>query len=287
LVDSLAQSQKDGQVHIIDRCLEYLDKDIPMRTEGIIRIPGSKGDIYKMKDKIDEGKNITFENEDPMDVAGLFKLYLYCLPDSLFPRTAYTVGSKINFEANMDEGVKQLRGIVQVIKEPHLSVLKKVTKYFVKLASYAAYNKMDPRAISISIGPSVLVHPDIREDQLAFVEATKIVPPLMQALINYHNAIFNGGDIAVNPPGYVPLVSSVPSIPSTPPPTDIPPPSLPPTGPPIGPPPTDSIPPPPSDYMAPPPTYIAPPPSDPPAPLPASTTEVEPSAEQQTEEPSQ
>lgn len=42
---------------------------------------------------------------------------------------------------------------------------------------------MDPRAISISIGPSVCVHPDIREDQLQFVEATKVVPPLMQTMV--------------------------------------------------------------------------------------------------------
>lgn len=46
-----------------------------MRTEGIIRIPGSKGDIYRLKDKIDEGKNVVFDPEDPMDVAGLLKVF--------------------------------------------------------------------------------------------------------------------------------------------------------------------------------------------------------------------
>jgi len=43
---------------------------------------------------------------------------------------------------------------------------------------------MDARAISISIGPSIVIAPDIREDPLQFVSATKVAPAIMQCMMN-------------------------------------------------------------------------------------------------------
>src|SRR5690554_4784236 len=101
---------------------------------------------------------------------------------------------------------------------------------------------MDARAISISIGPSILVHPDIREDPLQFVDATKIVPPLMQNMIVHYGAIFDNGEINLNTPTY----SAAPSDAPPPPPEGIPPPpeGIPPPPTTMAPPPSDSIPPP-------------------------------------------
>lgn len=58
-------------------------------SEGLIRIPGNKDAIYRIREEVDSGNPVDWAVEDPYDLAGLLKLYLLKLPESLVPYDIY------------------------------------------------------------------------------------------------------------------------------------------------------------------------------------------------------
>eukprot|EP01125_Pyxidicula_operculata_P006795 TRINITY_DN2335_c0_g1_i1.p1 TRINITY_DN2335_c0_g1~~TRINITY_DN2335_c0_g1_i1.p1 ORF type:complete len:422 (-),score=133.91 TRINITY_DN2335_c0_g1_i1:50-1315(-) len=244
LSESVKRTQDDNYPHLIDKALEFLVKEEAINSEGIIRIPGGKSEIYKLKDEFDVGKSLSFEGEDPFVVAGLLKLYFYELPDSLFPQKEFMMARKIDTWENLKSSVPALKQIIDQMSELNIGILKRLIQYFVTLSNNSSVNKMDSRAVAISIGPSILIAPDIREDPLQFVSATKVAQSIMQCMILYAGDLGLAAENATE--------SSLHSLP--PPPLDIPPPSDSPT---------DVPPPPPTDLPGPlpPPTY-QPPPND-------------------------
>jgi len=184
LEESFKTAMEDGREHCVDVALKSLHKKEALTAEGIIRIPGAKPSIYAQKDQFDAGISVNLENEDPFVVAGLFKLYLYSLPDSLFPQKAFQDAKELEFESdNIEETIKQMKFIIDKIPDLNRKLLCKVMQYFITLSQYSDINKMDARAISISIGPSIVIAPDIREDPHQFVNATKIAPALVQFMM--------------------------------------------------------------------------------------------------------
>eukprot|EP01125_Pyxidicula_operculata_P009514 TRINITY_DN3132_c0_g1_i4.p1 TRINITY_DN3132_c0_g1~~TRINITY_DN3132_c0_g1_i4.p1 ORF type:complete len:588 (+),score=90.78 TRINITY_DN3132_c0_g1_i4:95-1858(+) len=89
LTVSVAISTAAGHIHFTDEILNNLIH-YGTTCEGIIRIPGNKSRIYQLKDEIDSGKEVLLESEDSFDIAGLLKLYLTELPDSLVPGDVFS-----------------------------------------------------------------------------------------------------------------------------------------------------------------------------------------------------
>eukprot|EP01120_Amphizonella_sp_Union-15-10_P001747 TRINITY_DN11896_c0_g1_i1.p1 TRINITY_DN11896_c0_g1~~TRINITY_DN11896_c0_g1_i1.p1 ORF type:complete len:649 (-),score=104.89 TRINITY_DN11896_c0_g1_i1:155-2101(-) len=110
---SMNISEHDNKRHITEGAIEALIK-VGCTTEGLFRIPGSKEIIYKLKQSIDEGIDVDYENEDPYDIAGLLKLYLSELPEPLFPNDLFNKASSIDL-SNQDVALKKFKKIIKSI----------------------------------------------------------------------------------------------------------------------------------------------------------------------------
>lgn len=187
LAESIETAKKDGMTHLTEDILMLL-MDTGTTSEGIIRIPGNKPQVMAMKTKLDAGEEIT--EGDPYDLAGLLKLYLAELPDSLIPENIYLKLAELNFEnpATVQFLTDTLRNEMPI---HNWNLLESCCKFFCELVKNTEVTKMLPSNIGISIGPSVCLSPKLRDDTMAFMVGTKCSASLLACIVSNAVTIFN------------------------------------------------------------------------------------------------
>jgi len=186
LIESIETAKKDGIPHLTEDILMLL-METGTTCEGIIRIPGNRPQVLAMKKKADAGQEIT--EGDPYDLAGLLKMYLTELPDSLIPESIYLKVAEMNFES--PETVTILSNILKKeMPAPNWNLLGSCCKFFCELCNNTDTTKMLPSNIAISIGPSICLSQRIRDDTTAFIVGTKFSAALLYCIVSNARTLF-------------------------------------------------------------------------------------------------
>eukprot|EP01126_Amoeba_proteus_P019523 TRINITY_DN20089_c0_g1_i2.p1 TRINITY_DN20089_c0_g1~~TRINITY_DN20089_c0_g1_i2.p1 ORF type:complete len:672 (+),score=111.04 TRINITY_DN20089_c0_g1_i2:154-2169(+) len=183
---SLNNARDEGGLHLTDGILNQLMSH-GTKTEGLFRIPGNKEQIDRVRVEIDSGKNPDWSLIHPYDLAGLLKNFLSELPESLVP---YKVYQNIK-DFNVDSGdLDAFKKHFKCIPPENLELLNKCCKLFEELIKNTEITFMNPENIGTSIGPSILLSQKIRNDPMAFVRASCVVPFILAYIIQHRRDIF-------------------------------------------------------------------------------------------------
>jgi len=189
LKESILMAREDGVSHIVESSVRALIKN-GMNVEGIFRVPGDKAQIYSLKEYIDQGKDIGFDTKDPFDVGGVLKLYLYELPDSLFPSSAWKEVETLNPNYSDVQTRDNIKAVVHKLPPENLQCFKLLVKLFKELIAHVDVTKMSANPIITSIGPSIFLSPKLRNDPVLFLAATQTCQNLGVYLLQHMDFIF-------------------------------------------------------------------------------------------------
>lgn len=131
---------------VVHRCIEFLEQEDVMKEEGLYRVSGSMLTINQLKAKFDSKGDVDLkaEKHDAHAIAGLLKLYIRELPDSLLGGNTINTIPTTSFEQ-----VQVALDIIRNISTGNFLLLKALIKHLMKLVQYSKYNKMTMKNVGI------------------------------------------------------------------------------------------------------------------------------------------
>ncbi|VIO86567.1 Uncharacterized protein BM_BM3323 [Brugia malayi] len=161
-----------------------------LHHQGIFRISGSQIEINIFREAFEKGEDPLRHVVDATDVnsiAGVLKLYLRELRESLFPIFLFDQLTECAKCSNADEFVKQVVPLIQKLSQPTQLVLRYLFAFLNHLSEFSDENMMDPYNLAICFGPTLLPIPE-GKDQVFY---HNFVNELVKNLIVYHEQIFS------------------------------------------------------------------------------------------------
>eukprot|EP00026_Physarum_polycephalum_P005224 Phypoly_transcript_05255.p1 GENE.Phypoly_transcript_05255~~Phypoly_transcript_05255.p1 ORF type:complete len:563 (+),score=75.83 Phypoly_transcript_05255:228-1916(+) len=177
----------DGVPKFFAKFLAFLEEKA-MNEEGIFRISGSFSQVKEIKQKVDEGQDISCDTYDIHSISGVLKLYLRELPVPLFTYENYTKLIELSAISNEKEMMNQLKMVMVVLPPAHISILKLLLPSLKKFSENSKVNMMTTSNLAIVFGPS-LIRPQV--DSFETVLHTVNINALTTLLITQNINIFN------------------------------------------------------------------------------------------------
>ncbi|KAI8922952.1 hypothetical protein BC831DRAFT_506328 [Entophlyctis helioformis] len=194
----------------LQRCLQFLESDNGLTTQGLFRIAGSAKAVKLVRDEIVKSGDIWFAPHPEIDmvtvVASLLKQWIRDLKDGIVP--------KEHFAAFLDaaDSPAKLQEAVANLPTAHRAALDYLCGFLVRLAALSDVNKMTTGNIAIVFGPTVFRCPSDCATPLASTPATASTSPamaqsppselfvqesmstnrMMKALLDRYDAVFEG-----------------------------------------------------------------------------------------------
>lgn len=129
-----------------------------VNEEGIFRMSGSTLILDKLKTSFNVFGDADLEADgDIMAVAGLLKLFLRELPDSVIPEslTKAFLAIQAGNSNNKEEYIRRLRLQLQSLSGKNHALLKYIICFLVAVSSHQDMNKMGPMALATVFGPNI------------------------------------------------------------------------------------------------------------------------------------
>jgi len=171
----------------VEKCAKYLVEHKCNTVQGIFRLSGSQTHIQQLKKEFDRGDKVDLNTiEDPHVVAGLLKLYLRELPESIFPNDTYE--KLIDAQQNQKEKLVQtFCSILEELAPPNKAVLRYILEILAYIESNSAINKMTSSNLSIVFAPTLLRPSGGDENNIStMVMQTPLINSVMRTIIeNY------------------------------------------------------------------------------------------------------
>ncbi|KAF9928814.1 hypothetical protein FBU30_002085 [Linnemannia zychae] len=163
---SLEQAMEQGRVQpgyelpaVVYRCIEYLNAHKAKHEEGIYRLNGSSAVIKNLKERFNqEGDVPLLASEDYYDihaVAGLLKLFLRELPNSVLTRELHKEFLAVIELPNRTDRVDELTRLVAILPEVNYTLLRALTAHLIEIVDNADVNKMTARNVGIVFSPTL------------------------------------------------------------------------------------------------------------------------------------
>ncbi|KAI8364660.1 uncharacterized protein BYT42DRAFT_649328 [Radiomyces spectabilis] len=144
---------------VVYRCIEYLNAKNAMMEEGLYRLSGSAAWIHNMRLKFDEVGDVdllsTNEDHDIHAVAGLLKLWLRELPDSVFTAELRQEFLLVVDLINRNERIQELQRLMSCLPLPNYTLLRSLAAHLIQVVHHSEVNKMTMRNISIIFAPTL------------------------------------------------------------------------------------------------------------------------------------
>jgi len=189
LEELMGHTSEQGKVvpSIMENIIRVLESNVTV--EGIFRLSGSAQLIEKLKDQLDRGKMVEYDQiKDVNAIAGLFKAWLRELPDPLLTFKLYNNW----IEAAKMEGkdkISALKAQLNLLPPINKFVMHTLCGLLVKIAAKGNINKMHPMNLSIVIGPNILYKQNADSYDTSDL---KYGYDLVQLFIDQYNEIFAG-----------------------------------------------------------------------------------------------
>ncbi|KAF9296385.1 hypothetical protein BGZ88_012773 [Linnemannia elongata] len=163
---TLEQAMEQGRVQpgyelpaVVYRCIEYLNAHKAKLEEGIYRLNGSSAVIKNLKEKFNHDGDVPLlASEDYYDihaVAGLLKLFLRELPNSVLTRELHKDFLQVIELPNRQDRVDELTRLVAILPEVNYTLLRALTAHLIEIVDNADVNKMTARNVGIVFSPTL------------------------------------------------------------------------------------------------------------------------------------
>ncbi|KAJ8319293.1 hypothetical protein KUTeg_004384 [Tegillarca granosa] len=142
---------------LVHRICDFIENK-GFHHEGIFRINGNAKIVEKLKTSFDVHGDANLEDEDDiMAVAGLLKLFLRELPDSVVPQhmTRQFVSIQEAYKNDNKGCINQIKQTVSELPEENYNLLKYLLRFLVVIAHNEKTNKMSPMSLAIVFGPNL------------------------------------------------------------------------------------------------------------------------------------
>ncbi|KAL5019087.1 hypothetical protein ScPMuIL_004809 [Solemya velum] len=126
--------------------------------EGLFRISGNVRIMEKLRQSFDQHGDADLEEDgDIMAVAGLLKLFLRELPESIIPEhmTSEFVAIEDGYSSDQAKCIHCMKLKLQEISKENYNLLKYIIGFLVAVTYYHSVNKMNAMALGIVFGPNL------------------------------------------------------------------------------------------------------------------------------------
>ena len=124
--------------------------------QGIFRVEGSNKDVTELKNRVNAGGTVDWEECRVVVVGNLFKRFLRSIPGCLLPSSKYTEFAATNDIKEEEERVERIKRILAKIPLPNYKLSQLVFFMLSEVALNVAINQMTPFNLGIAVGPSIL-----------------------------------------------------------------------------------------------------------------------------------
>lgn len=168
------------------RSIQYILTDSNIESDGLFRVSAAGTDVSRVRAIFDSGKDAQLSDYSDVNVAaGIIKLYLRTLPDSLIP-TALSADFLKIVRMDDDSQLEAVTAFIRSIPEPNLSILRYLFCFLTKVAEASDSNKMVSSNIAIVFAPNLLFFDD-NEDGLML---SKNINDIVAKIVDNYVAIF-------------------------------------------------------------------------------------------------
>lgn len=146
---------------VVYRCIEYLDHHRAFLEEGIYRLSGRNALILSLRDQFEkEGDVQLMKNARQYDVhsvAGLLKLFLRELPDSLLTNEMYREFLDVTDLNDRSDKIIELARLVSMLPLAHYTLLRTLISHLIAVIQHSDVNKMTARNVGIVFAPTLKI----------------------------------------------------------------------------------------------------------------------------------
>jgi len=150
-------------------------------TEGIFRKSAAKKDLDRLKKQIDEG-NYEINERNPHIPAGLLKLWIRHLPESLIPSTLYS--DALSVAKKQEEiSIADIQKFAEKIPLLNRAIIGYISNMALEVVKFKSKNLMSMNNIAIVFAPGLLQDP--RGDAAAMLQNSKYEIKFTVALLSH------------------------------------------------------------------------------------------------------
>jgi len=157
-LETLMQS-KSQQTHgipsIIDETCAVLEAKW-LTLEGLFRISASKAELTEMRNRLDNGIPVNYNQFNGHSVAGILKFWLRSMPEPLIPFSMYHDFLNALAGRSPEDGVKNLTGLVRRLPALNRQCLHRIMCMLKQVMDHSSENMMNAGNISIVFSPLLL-----------------------------------------------------------------------------------------------------------------------------------
>lgn len=157
---------------IIRECIIQLE-DKGLSQEGIYRLSGVKSKIEQLKELYNQGKNADLDEFEPNILAGLIKLFIRELTDSILPEEIAQRFEEAAAIPNRQEKISQFKKLIPELPVPNKTLLSWLMVHMLHVLQKGPENKMSIQSIGIVLHPT-----------------TGIAQPVLNVLLNNVSTLF-------------------------------------------------------------------------------------------------
>jgi len=157
-LDSLMQSksQKGHEIPTIieETCVVLESKWLTL--EGLFRISASKAELNDLRNRLDNGIPVNYNQFNGHSVAGILKFWLRSMPEPLIPFSMYSDFSTCVAGKSPEDGARTLAGLVRRLPPLNRQCLHRIMMMLKKVMDHSDVNMMNAGNISIVFSPLLL-----------------------------------------------------------------------------------------------------------------------------------
>ncbi|XP_046726389.1 protein FAM13A isoform X2 [Silurus meridionalis] len=183
---SKSGSMKNGMPSVLRSMVEYLIQH-GLQQEGLFRVSASVRAVESLKQRIDRGEEVDFEQEAEVStVASLLKLYLRELPEGLIHSSIHNTLIQLYNESSEHEFPKTIQQLLLKLPDVHYSVLRYLCHFLTQVEEQQCHNRMTAFNLATVFGPNVFhVSPGFEG-----IQEQDVCNKIMARLIEKYRTIF-------------------------------------------------------------------------------------------------
>ncbi|XP_032235343.1 uncharacterized protein LOC5510315 isoform X1 [Nematostella vectensis] len=155
---------------------------------GIFRKSANARRAKEVKQELDSGKEVLFEEVSVIVTASVLKEFLRRLPDCILDSEYYDDLVATNNIENDAERAQQIKLILENLSVYSIEILKRFLCVLYHIADNADVNNMTAYNLAVCVAPSMLWAP--KGSSVAATEQSSAVPPVVQFMIEHFVDIF-------------------------------------------------------------------------------------------------
>jgi len=178
----------------LEKCLELLDELKASEEEGIFRMSGTKYEVDKLRNMIDDATNDfsqVDEAKNPHNIASILKLWLRSLPEPIFPFSAYDSIMETNDILKEEDKVEYLKKIIAGLPPINRDCIFTLMQFLYKISQNVIVNKMSPVNLSICLGPNIIYPLSMDNENVDFFQQSSIQNAIISLIIQQFKTIFS------------------------------------------------------------------------------------------------